>query len=182
MKKSLIIIFSLFWLIGTARPAMAFSPLAVAGSSATLKDSIALAANDPRVEKLTAFLAQYHSPLTEYAAQFVQAADRYQLDWRLVPAITGVESTFGKRIPVGSYNAYGWSNGQYRFQSWEQSIDYVSRYLKEKYLDRGLKTPQQIGPVYAPPSATWGARVAYFMKQIELSPSLLPSLSLSLTL
>jgi len=119
------------------------------------------------VEKLEAFLANYDSPLAPYAEQFVRAADRYQLDWRLVPAITGVESTFGKQIPANSYNAYGWANGAFYFQSWEQSIDYVSQYLKEKYVDRGLDTPYKMGPVYAPPSRTWAGKVVYFMKQIE---------------
>ena len=85
----------------------------------------------------------------------------------MVPAITGVESTFGKQIPTNSYNAYGWANGAYLFESWEQSIDHVSQVLKEKYVERGLDTPYKMGPVYAPPSKTWASKVVYFMNQIE---------------
>lgn len=137
----------------------------IAASSAVLKNSLPEA--DTRVEKLTEFLKAYGSPLAPYAQQFVDSADKYRLDWKLVPAITGVESTFGKQIPAGSYNAYGWANGVYYFQSWEQSIELVSKTLKEKYAERGLDTPAKMGPVYAPPSKTWAGKVVYFMNLIE---------------
>lgn len=139
-----------------------------AAASANLRDELFnLEEPDERTIKLEAFLLSYDSPLAKHAADFVISADRYGLDWKLVPAITGIESTFGKRIPYGSYNAYGWANGTYYFESWEQSIDHVSRILKEKYYDRGLTTPQTIAPVYAPPSNTWAGKVSYFMKKID---------------
>lgn len=142
-----------------------FAQEKIAGSSAVLeKPEIQV---DNRVIKLKKFLESYDSPLAEYANKFIEAADKYGLDWKLVPAIAGVESTFGKQIPAGSYNAYGWANGAFYFESWEQSIDLVSKSLKEKYLDRGLDTPYKMGPVYAPPSKTWAWKVTSFMKQIE---------------
>lgn len=166
MKKLLTLVAILISLFIFSRPAYGLEK--IAGSSAVLKNSLPkIEKPDLRVEKLEAFLAQYDSPLTDYAQNFIEAADCYQLDWRLLPAITGVESSFGKRIPANSYNAYGWNNGHYWFQSWEESIDYLSRSLKEKYFDRGLDTPYKIGPVYAPPSPFWAGKVVYFMKQIE---------------
>lgn len=162
MKKLLVILAILIALFIFPQPAQAIYE---AGSSAVLKNN--LPEVDPRVEKLAGFLKSYNSPLTLYAGNFIDAADRYQLDWRLVPAITGVESTFGKQIPANSYNAYGWNNGNYFFKSWEQSIEYVSQYLKEKYLDRGLDTPYKIGPIYAPPSKAWAGKVVYFMNEID---------------
>ncbi|MGB9911094.1 MAG: hypothetical protein ACPLKP_00585 [Microgenomates group bacterium] len=122
---------------------------------------------DFRASSLEKFLKQYRSPLAKYASVFVETADKYQIDWRLVPAITGVESSFGKHIPFGSYNAYGWNNGNYYFSSWEESIEIVTKTLKEKYINRGLDTPQKIAPVYAPPSSTWGSKVNYFIKKIQ---------------
>lgn len=139
--------------------------LTMAGYSAILKSADIKA--DFRVVKLQAFLAKYDSPLTSYAQVFIDVADEYQIDWKLLPAITGVESTFGKQIPYNSYNAYGWANGNYAFKSWGESIEIVSKALKEKYLDRGLDTPYKIGPVYAPPSKTWGGKVNFFMQKIE---------------
>ena len=69
---------------------------------------------DYRVFTLRKFFAQHKSSLTPYSEDFIKTADYYDLDYRMVPAISGVESTFGKRIPPNSYNAYGWAGGEYR--------------------------------------------------------------------
>ena len=125
---------------------------------------------DYRVGKLEAYLESQKSPLADYAEEFIEYADTYDLDWRLVPAITGVESSFGKRIPANSYNAYGWANGEYRFSSWEDSIEHVSMTLKTKYIDKGAPSINKIGKRYAPPSSTWAGKVKYFMGKIDKYP------------
>ena len=130
-------------------------------------DKILASANDERVRKLRSYFAKHNSPLEPYAYDFVYYADIYGLDWKLVPAITGVESTFGKRIPKNSFNAYGWANGAYSFNSWEHSIEHVTRTLRTKYYDRGYNTIPKIARIYAPPSTTWGGNVSFFMNKIE---------------
>ncbi len=125
---------------------------------------------DLRVFKLTMFLKKYHSPLEPYASYIIQKADEYSLDWRLVAAISGVESTFGKNMPRNSYNAYGWANGVYKFHSWEESLEIVSKTLREKYVNRGADSVEKIGRIYAPPSKTWAGKVKYFMNKIDSSP------------
>lgn len=138
--------------------------------SAMLKnESLGIPGADRRLEVLKKFLNDYRSPLAPYAGVFIEIADKYDVDWKIVPAITGVESTFGRHIPFNSYNAYGWCNGNYSFKSWEESIEIVTSTLKKKYIDRGLDTPYKIGPVYAPPSTTWAGKVDYFMKKIDCS-------------
>lgn len=123
---------------------------------------------DTRVEKLEAYLASHKSPLEKHAETFIKKADEYGLpDWRLVPSIAGVESTFGKHIPYASYNAWGWANGAFAFKDWDHAIDVVTKALKQKYVDRGLATPEQMSPVYAPPSKTWASKVRFFMGKIE---------------
>ncbi|MEK7166729.1 MAG: hypothetical protein AAB874_08025 [Patescibacteria group bacterium] len=137
----------------------------VALASASVKFEIT--ETDPRVMQLTQFLESHQSPMATYAASFLKTADLYNLpDWRLVPAISGVESSFGKHIPYNSYNAYGWANGEYRFENWEQSIELVTKTLKEKYIDHGRDTVEEIAPVYAPPSTTWAGKVRFFMRKI----------------
>lgn len=84
---------------------------------------------DDRKMKLSAFLAGKNSPLFDYAGNFIAAADEFAIDWRLLPAIAGIESSFGQVIPAGSYNAYGWGNGRIYFSSWSESIEVVSRAL-----------------------------------------------------
>ena len=125
---------------------------------------------DYRVYTLRKFLNKYNSPLTPYSLEFITQADYYGLDWRMVPAISGVESTFGKRIPAGSYNAYGWANGKYSFKSWPDSIQIVSQALIEKYMDKGATSIAKIAKRYAPPSSTWGTKVNYFVGKIDTLP------------
>lgn len=148
-------------------------------SSTTSEDSFAMVkknsrlfyVSDNRVLKLTYFFKSQNSPLGDYALDFVQIADKYGVDWRLVPAISGVESSFGKYIPASSYNAYGWNNGNYYFQNWPEGIETVTFALKENYIKRGANTVEKIAPSYAPPSRNWAWKVKYFMAQIKNSPN-----------
>lgn len=141
----------------------------ISGSSATLKGSEENE-YDFRVENLRKFLEKYNSPLSNYAEDFVTYADTNGLDYRLVPSITGVESTFGKHIPYESFNAYGWANGEYTFSSWEDSISHVSGVLKTSYIDKGAPTIAKIARRYAPPSTTWGKNVNFFIEKIDTIP------------
>ncbi|MCL5676223.1 MAG: hypothetical protein M1120_03815 [Patescibacteria group bacterium] len=141
-------------------------------------------AADYREVKLRNFFLKYNSPLVNYAGDFINAADKYELDYRLVPAITGVESTFGREIPFNSYNAYGWNGGDWYFESWPDSINYVSKALKENYVNRGASEVWQIAPVYNPVTpASWGTKVLRFEEMIEkTAPVVTETLSLRLTI
>jgi hypothetical protein len=125
---------------------------------------------DYRVLALYSYFKSHNSPLADYSQDFIKIADKYELDWRLIPAISGVESTFGKNLPSGSYNAYGWANGKYSFESWEESIEIVSKTIREKYINKGAVSVNQIGRIYAPPSSTWSWKVNYFMNEIDPLP------------
>lgn len=123
---------------------------------------------DERAKILQEYLFRYNSPLRNHTQDFVEAADLYSLDWKLVAAISGVESTFGKAIP-GGYNAWGW--GVYGtqaiyFKSWRDGIYTVSAGLRQNYLDKGLTNPYEINRIYAA-SPTWGSHVSYFLQDIE---------------
>lgn len=140
---------------------------------------------DNRVKVLRGFLASYDSPLTGSAETFVRTADKYELDWRFVAAISGVESTFGKQIPYESYNAWGWGiygDNMIRFTSWDEAIETISKSLREKYIDTwGAQDTYQIGRFYAA-SPTWAQRVEYFMQKITDYELKNPSKTLSLSL
>jgi len=167
IKKITHILIVIALLFLSARAVRAEEP--VSDASASIKRNYGNAF-DYRVGNLRTFLGKYNSPLTEYAEEFVSFADIYGLDYRIVPAITGVESTFGKRIPSNSYNAYGWANGEYRFTSWGNSIEHVSMTLRTKYIDKGAPTIAKIAKRYAPPSVTWGGKVNFFMNKIDTFP------------
>ncbi|HCR81422.1 hypothetical protein A2875_04175 [Candidatus Gottesmanbacteria bacterium RIFCSPHIGHO2_01_FULL_46_14] len=136
---------------------------------------------DTRATKLHAYLESHNSPLASESGHFIAEADRLGLDWRLVAAIAGVESTYGKQIPNGSYNAWGWgiptgATWGIAFGDWKGGITTVSEGLKYNYIDKGAVTINQMGRMYAA-SPAWSWKVRYFIDQITEfmpnSPSLL---------
>jgi hypothetical protein len=168
MNKIQKIIFVLFMLTAIFTADVS-ADVTVAESSAQLVGRTK-AKSDYREEILRNYLEGHNSPLSEYSDVFISFADKYRLDWRLVPAITGVESTFGKRIPVDSYNAYGWANGSYSFQSWNESIEVVSKALRDNYIDRGAVSIDDIARNKSPPSETWARNDKFFMNKIDPLP------------
>lgn len=126
---------------------------------------------DPRAAKLKNFLSANKSPLAQYSDYFVQEADRNGLDWRLLPAIAGVESTYGLHIPYNSFNAYGWGGGRIYFKNWEESISQVSSSLATKYVAKGKNTVEKIAFTYNPATPVeWGQKVNRIMRLIENHP------------
>ena len=122
---------------------------------------------DPRTSILAAYFAKYNSPFQYHAQDFIDASDTYNVDWRLVPAISGVESTFGKRSY--GYNAWGWGiygDQRLNFSSWRKGIFTVTEGLKENYIDKGYTDPLIMNKKYAA-SPTWGVRVNFFMNDID---------------
>lgn len=103
----------------------------------------------------------------------VTAADKYDLDYRLLPAIAMKESGLGKVIPKNSYNAWGWAiftgkNSGAAFSGWEEAVDTVARGIKKNYVDKGLTSPEAIMAKYTPSSdGSWAADVIFTMNQIE---------------
>ena len=125
-----------------------------------------LSSTDIRVKALKNVFEKYNSPLVDEASSYVALADKNGVDWKLLPAISGLESSFGKRLMPNSYNAYGWGGGHIYFDSWEQGIDTITKALSQKYYARGADTVWTIGPIYAE-SPTWAVRVNSFMQKIE---------------
>ena len=104
------------------------------------------------------------APLAEYAQKFVEVANKYGLDYRLLPAIATVESGGGKSN-FRSYNAWGWGNKG--FTSFEEGIEVVGRGLKTGYIDKGSDTVDEIAPIYCPPNyKNWARSVNQFMLEI----------------
>uniref|UniRef100_A0A831Z0V7 Mannosyl-glycoprotein endo-beta-N-acetylglucosamidase-like domain-containing protein n=1 Tax=candidate division WWE3 bacterium TaxID=2053526 RepID=A0A831Z0V7_UNCKA len=123
---------------------------------------------DERIGKLESFLKEYDSPMVPQAAKFIAVADQYGLDWRLLPAIAGTESTFGRKIPYRSYNPFGWANGKARFASWDQAIETVGKTLYEKYYKFGTRplTIEQVGKIYAV-SPHWPKSVRHWISKLD---------------
>ena len=106
-----------------------------------------------------------NAPLADYAEKFVEVANKYGLDYRLLPAIAVMESGGGKSL-FRSYNAWGY--GKYSFNSFEEGIEIVGKGLKTGYIDKGRDTVEEIAPIYCPPNyKNWARSVNQFMLEIE---------------
>lgn len=144
----------------------------VAGSSAMLSiDSSFVKKEDNRIKLLKAYLEKNNSPLKDEASTFILTADTYGLDYRLLPAIAGVESGFGKYIPYNSYNGWGWGiygDKTTYFTSWNEAIKTISKELKDRYMDGwGAKDVYTIGSYYAA-DPLWASKVNHYMEEIAL--------------
>jgi hypothetical protein len=118
-----------------------------------------------KVENIRRYLAGRNAPLAGYAEEFVRAADHYGIDYRLIAAISVIESNGGRKN-FKPYNAWGW--GKMTFENWEQGIWTVSKGLAG-YYSRGLTTPKLIATYYCPPNAVnWANKVSYVMYEMEL--------------
>jgi len=65
----------------------------------------------PQIQRL---LQEKQSPLLPYVNEFVSAGEQYGVDPRILPAIAGVESSYGKSYPPQSFNPFGyiWLRGK----------------------------------------------------------------------
>lgn len=136
---------------------------------------------DKRVKAVKNVFEHYNSPLLPYASFYVEKADKYGIDWKLLPSIAGLESSFGKRQMPNSHNSYGWGGGHIYFDSYEHGIDTINKAFAEKYAARGATTVEQIGPIYAE-SKTWVPRVKSFMNKFEAELAYIELTELKLTI
>lgn len=127
--------------------------------------------SDSRPVIIDNFLAKHNSPMSGLGKIFVSEADKYSLDYRLIPAIAFQESTLGKRMPQGSHNAFGWAiytgtNSGAKFRDWQFAIETVAKGLKTDYIDRGLHTPEAIMTRYTDSDGSWAFGVNFAIEEM----------------
>lgn len=127
---------------------------------------------DARVEMLRQFFAKYKSPLEPHAEHVVKAAETYEIDFRLIPAIAMQESNLCKKVPKDSNNCWGFGiyGGKVtKFDNYEQAITTISKTLGHDYKEkRGLESPVEIMSRYTPSSnGSWAKGVTHFMEQLQ---------------
>ncbi len=158
----------------TVRPVAQNFKLYAAIPQNGIQASESIQSADARPKIIENFFKGYQSPLANFSDTFVSVADKYKLDYKLLPSIAMQESKGGQRVIDNSYNPFGY--GIYgdlviRFSTWEQAIERVGKALREDYLNAGLKTPTQIMAKYTPPSlakgGTWATGVTSFMEELR---------------
>ena len=118
--------------------------------------------SDPRLVSLQKFFKRAACPAVKYASAFVEAADRYDLDWRLLPSISYVESTGGKLAP--NNNLFGWNSGHAQFASPAASIHEVGYRLSHSPLYRHKDTDGILATYNS--NAEYAAKVKLVMRDI----------------
>ena len=118
--------------------------------------------NDPRLGSLRRFFQKFDCPAWKYAGVFLEAADNYELDWRLLPSISYIESTGGKA--ARNNNWFGWNSGKTKFANTSAGIHTVAWYLSrsDTYRDKNV---DEILAIYNP-DATYARKVKSVMRQI----------------
>jgi hypothetical protein len=121
--------------------------------------------DDPRLETLKGFFNAMRSPGQDLSEDFLWAADRHDLDWRLLPSISVVES--GGGLDARNNNLFGWDGGKASFLSVRAGIHNVadrlanSKLYRNKDLDEMLRTYN--------PNANYSQAVKSVMRRISRS-------------
>lgn len=115
--------------------AMPASELNIIPSSTSPNPEVKQVQLEPTVEdmraKRAAQIDKYYKersmPLAGHGMTFVLAAEKYGLDWSLLPAIAVRESSGGKNDCYN--NPFGWGSCKIKFSSYEEAIETLARNL-----------------------------------------------------
>jgi len=135
---------------------------------------------DAKADLIRLYLLRHNSPLAPFSDKIISISEQYDNDkvpdlWRYIVAIAQCESNLGKKIPEGSYNAWGLgiptgAKKGMEFEDWEAGITSSAKFLK-KLMDRGLYSAEEWGPIYAPPSVqnggSWAKCVNEFLSELK---------------
>ncbi len=114
-----------------------------------------------RASAINAYFEARKMPLAGYGDKFMEVAESNDIDWRLLPAISVIETTGGKalckKLPSDKrWNPFGWGSCKIGFSSFNIAIETVGRNLggnnpktAHHYED---KTNKEILEKYNPPS------------------------------
>lgn len=84
--------------------------------------------HEERARAIDTYFKERSMPLRGTGMTFVLVAEKYGLDWRLLPAIAVRESSGGKN--ACGYNPFGWGSCKlHNFHSYEEAIEALGRNL-----------------------------------------------------
>lgn len=118
---------------------------------------------DARVLRLQQFFSRLHCPVRDLSEEFIHAADDNDLDWRLLPSISIIESSGGKAYR--NNNIFGWANGDWSFPTIRAGLHQVAFRLGRSIIYRNRTTEEKL-KLYNP-DETYPARVQDVMQRIS---------------
>lgn len=137
--------------------------------------------HDVRPLAMRAVFEKYNSPMLGSEAELIRIAEKYGLDWTLLAAIAGTESSFGKRMPDGCLNPYGWGiygSNRLCFKSFPEAAEAVAKGLSTRY---NISSLESIGRTYNKVSTdSWVSHTRFFMNRIKTAQISVASLPINL--
>ena len=122
---------------------------------------------DPRIVRLHQFFTKLRCPIRDLADDFVRAADDNNLDWRLLPSISIIESGGGKAYK--NNNVLGWGNGDREFPTIRAGIHQVAFKLGRSALYRNKSVDDKLH-IYNP-NEEYAPKVEAVMRRISPVPN-----------
>jgi hypothetical protein len=110
-------------LMSVFKPTSHYAKQIVVGA-ATVKPVDQELIDGERIQRLENYFTRRDMPLAGHGAEFVEAAKKCKIDWRLLPAIGVRESSGGKHLL--NNNPFGWGSAKIKFADFTDAIDGVS--------------------------------------------------------
>jgi len=119
--------------------------------------------SDPRGARLEAFFKTYGCPAPLHVNDYLRAADSHALDYRILPAISLVESTCGAFEKMN--NRWGWDSAQTGFPSVPAGIEFITEQLADGPPYKGKTVKEKLFTYN--PYPQYVRQVEKLMQQIE---------------
>jgi hypothetical protein len=116
-----------------------------------------------RSAALKAYLTKRNSYLANHTDLLVQLSDQYGIDYRIVVAISGVESSYCQ-VNFRPYNCWGY--GRFSWGSEEEGIRGYFEQMNKGYFSQGRTTVETIAAKYNPWPENWTTKVYKHMNLI----------------
>ncbi len=151
------------------------SPIAIISQNTSTVEAPAITTQEAETRKKHAeaidkFFASRNAPLEGYGMKFVEAAEKNNIDYRLLAAISVIESNAGKQACKNADNSVlGYGSCKIDFKSIDESIDVVSMKIggnSSSYYHDKMTTPQILRK-YNSVIPTYVQKVTKVMKMID---------------